>query len=76
MIRTCQGPDRFRSNCWPAAVVLDGVDSPTVEHASQAAKTLNPALRVRIREASTPGEAKRLGRAIARRLEWDTVRRA
>lgn len=76
MIREFQGPYWFLSNFWPAAVVLDGIEYPTVEHAYQAAKTLDPALRLRIRAAATPGEAKRLSRAIPRRLDWDEVRLA
>ena len=38
----------------PAPVVLDGATYPTVEHAYQAAKTLNEAERKTIRENPDP----------------------
>lgn len=66
------------SNFAPVPASYDGVEYPTGEHAFNAAKSLDPAVRQRIREAGSPGEAKRLGgpRGIARlRPGWDdTVR--
>ena len=62
--------DRFRekyaflSNFHPSEVGMDGLLYPTVEHAYQAAKTLNPGLRAAIRTAGTPGYAKQMGRAM------------
>ena len=47
---------------------------PSVEHAFQAAKTLDPLARELIRTAPTPKEAKRLGRAVDLRLDWEDVK--
>jgi ribA/ribD-fused uncharacterized protein len=50
----------FLSHFHPAPVVLDGETWPTVEHYYQAQKSLDPAYRQAIREATSPGHAKRL----------------
>ena len=69
------------SNFYPAPVrLLDGLDYPpdceypTVEHAYQAAKTLHPHERERVRDAATPGKAKRLGREVTMRPDWEAVK--
>jgi ribA/ribD-fused uncharacterized protein len=69
-----QGEHRWLSNFWPAAVYLKSIRYPTVEHAYQAAKTLNPDMRERILLAPTPAEAKRLGRTVTLRKDWNTVK--
>jgi ribA/ribD-fused uncharacterized protein len=72
-----QGEFRFLSNFWPAQVTLDGVTYPTVEHAYQAAKTLDHGLRRRISVAETPGKAKRLGKMgqlFPLRSDWNEVK--
>lgn len=68
------GPWRFLSNFEPAPVTFDGIVYPTVEHAYQAAKTLDEAERARIAAAETPGRAKRLGRTVTMRADWDAVK--
>lgn len=47
------------------------VTYPTGEHAFNAAKTVDPAERAAIVAASSPGEAKRLGRRATLRPGWD-----
>ena len=74
MIREFQGEYRWLSNFWPCRVVLDGAVYPSVEHAYQAAKTTDPAERARIRVCATPGEAKRMGRTVKVRPDWDQVK--
>ena len=69
-----QGENRFLSNFYPSRVEFDGVVYPTVEHAYQAAKTLDPELRKKVRDAVKPGAAKRLGRGVALRADWETVK--
>lgn len=64
----------FLSNFHPATVTLDGKRYPTVEHAYQASKTTDESARDLIRKAKTPGEAKKLGRALPLRPDWDDVR--
>lgn len=75
MIREFQGDHRFLSNFWPAVVHLDGTYYPSVEHAYQAAKFVEPARRTAIRNALTPGEAKKLARMwVTTTPDWDTKR--
>jgi ribA/ribD-fused uncharacterized protein len=73
-ITSFSGPNRFLSNFWPAIVHLDGVDYPTVEHAYVAAKTLDTIKRAEVHRAATPGEAKRIGRKLQLRPDWDDVK--
>lgn len=47
---------------------------PTVEHYFQAMKTLDPKERGWIAAAPTPGEAKRRGRAVKLRPDWEEVK--
>lgn len=68
------GEYRFLSNFYPAKVTYDGVTYKTVEHAYQAAKTLDPAERLHIQVAALPGDAKRIGRTVTLRPGWDTLR--
>jgi ribA/ribD-fused uncharacterized protein len=46
----------------------------TVEHAYQAAKTFDLDERRVIRKVNTPGEAKRLGKKVTMRQDWDLVK--
>jgi hypothetical protein len=68
------GKYRFLSNFWPVELFYDDVHFPSVEHAYQAAKTLDPDLRHKISQARTPGEAKRLGRLTTLRSDWELVK--
>jgi len=73
-IDSFQGPHRFLSNFWPAVVMLDGVEYPTVEHAYVAAKTLDPSARAQVAAIETPGAVKRFGRSLKLREDWDDVK--
>lgn len=64
----------FLSNFFDAAVQLDGQWYPTVEHAFQAAKTADATERARVRAAGSPGVAKRLGRKVTLRADWESVK--
>jgi len=74
MIKSFTGEYRFLSNFYPAVVVLDGKEYPTVEHAYQAAKTADEAEREKIRLAASPVQAKRLGKVVSLRSDWDAVK--
>lgn len=63
---------RFLSNFHYVDVVFDGVTYPTVEHAYQAAKTLDS--RSLFYTASEPKEARRLGQKVKLRPDWDTIK--
>ncbi|MGL5775335.1 MAG: NADAR family protein [Aeromonas veronii] len=68
------GEWRFLSNFHPATVVMDGVEYPTVEHAYQAAKSNCHNTRIWVRDMPTAGAAKKAGRKITVRPDWDDVK--
>lgn len=68
-----QNEYRFLSNFYPSEVHLDGAVYPSVEAAFQAAKCLDPALRKPF-ETMNPSQAKRAGRRVDLRPDWDQVR--
>jgi N-glycosidase YbiA len=70
VIDSFQGEYRFLSNFWPAVVRFDGMTYPTVEHAYQAAKTMDMKERLRISELATPGLAKKAGKKVKMRSDW------
>lgn len=70
-----RGRFAFLSNVAPCPVRLGGVVYPTVEHAYQAAKTVDPVQRETIRRATTPAAAKHLGRSVVVRGDWDDIKR-
>lgn len=65
---------RFLSNFYPARVVYEGIEYPTSEHAYQAAKTLDIFQRQNVAMLRTPAEAKRYGKAVSMRPDWDDVK--
>lgn len=70
------GPNRFLSNFWFCNIRFEGVLYPSTEHAFQAAKTLSTAHRKSIAQACSAADAKRLGRRVSLRPDWDQVRTA
>src|SRR4051794_31274057 len=74
MIERFDGEYAFLSNFWPSPLVRDGITYPTVEHAFQAAKAVDRLERQRIAALPTPGAAKRAGRKVAIRPDWETVK--
>lgn len=74
MIDSFSGAYHFLSNFSAAEVWLDGMSFPTVEHAYQAAKTFDIRARVKIQHADTPNEAKKLGRKVTLREDWEEVK--
>lgn len=67
-----KGPWCFLSNFFPSTIVYKGITYPTVEHAYQAAKTMDKGKRFAISEAKSPAMAKKMGRAIkSLRKNWD-----
>lgn len=77
MIDQFTGEHYFLSNFFdPAPVVYDDTEYPTTEHAYQAAKTLDPEERRQIQKAPTPGQAKKLGRRVKLRRDWESIKDA
>jgi|SRR5215472_9972582 len=74
MISEFKGKYQFLSNFYPAPVRLDGLFYRSVEHAYQAAKTNSPKEREDIRKTIKPGDAKRLGRKVTLRDDWEVVK--
>ncbi|AOR78551.1 hypothetical protein BES08_07020 [Novosphingobium resinovorum] len=68
------GAHRFLSNFWPAAVSLDHIIYPTVEHAYQAAKSVEPAKRAIVRMMPNPAMARTAGRRLGVRRDWVAVK--
>lgn len=68
------GPNDFLSNFHPSPIVLEGIRYPTVEHAFQAFKTLDVTKRREIAMLRSPGAAKRAGRRLALRPDWEQVK--
>lgn len=68
------GEHAFLSNFYPSPIEMDNKMWPTVEHAYQACKTRDPAEREKIRQAKTPGVAKRLGRQVKLREDWEACK--
>lgn len=68
--------DRFRflSNFYLCTVTFQGRDYPSSEHAFQAAKTYDLSSKEMIRRATSPGDAKRMGRRARLRKDWEAVK--
>lgn len=74
IIDNFSGDYEFLSNFYPCNVVYDGLKFETTEHAFQAAKTLNIEERLQVMACDTPGKAKRMGRKVTLRPDWDQVK--
>lgn len=64
----------FLSNFYKSTIRYNGKLYKTVEHAYQATKTLDESQQEMIRNAATPAEAKKLGRIVTLRLDWDQIK--
>ena len=64
------------SNFYPVVIHLEGINFPSVEHAFVAAKSTDVFFRKRIAELppDKAGKAKRMGRKIYIRADWDMVK--
>lgn len=69
------GKYSFLSNFYQADIEYEGRTYPTIEHALQAAKTLDAQARYVISIAEGPARAKMLGRMLSnRRPNWNDIR--
>ena len=68
------GEFSFLSNFYPSPIKYEGPTWATVEHAYQAAKTLDMSEKKAIWGAATPGKAKQLGRKVEMRPDWEGVK--
>lgn len=67
------GKHRWLSNFYPVSILFEGTVYPSVEHAYVAAKTEVVALRALV-PTMTAGEAKRFGRRLILRANWDDLK--
>lgn len=77
MINRFQGEYRFLSNFWYPQQKLtlgDNIWYPTIEHAYQAAKSTNLDIRKIISNLPKPGLAKKMGREISIRPDWESIK--
>ena len=78
MINSFDKEYAFLSNFYPSIIYLkienDWYPCPTVEHAYQASKTINPREQLSIVFAKTPGLAKHLGRKVSLRFDWEDIK--
>lgn len=75
MINQFKDEYRWLSNFEPCDVQFDGATYPSVEHAYQAAKTVDLAERESLLTL-TAGQAKRQGRKVTMRPDWDDIKLA
>lgn len=69
------GEYAFLSNFYPCRVYMgDGVDYPSVEHAFQAMKSTDLKDRAMISAIKNPGDAKRAGKRLKLRENWEDIK--
>lgn len=76
MIDRFDGDYAFLSNFYPSLIFdsNDGFVYPTVEHFFQAKKSVILKERELISKAETPGQAKRMGRKVQLRSDWEDIK--
>lgn len=75
IISSFKGNYGFLSNFFPSPLSFEGRTYRSLEHAFQAAKTVDPVKRRLIAEATSSLQAKQLGRLLnPLRPHWDTLR--
>ena len=75
MIDRFDGEYSFLSNFELSPFTVNGIVFPTMEHYFQAMKATNQEDLLEIAKASTPGKAKRLGRKVKIRPDWEYVKK-
>jgi ribA/ribD-fused uncharacterized protein len=74
MIKEFQGEFRFLSNFAPSPIVYNGAVYKTGEHLYQALKAADEKDHINIRFAPHAGAAKKLGKTITVREDWDVIK--
>lgn len=72
MIDEFKGDYRFLSNFFERRIIYRGMEFASNEHAFQAAKAKHSDEMVWVAEAPTPGQAKRRGRQVSLRDDWES----
>lgn len=74
IIDNFDGDYAFLSNFAHSFIISEGIGYPTVEHAFQAYKTKDREERLAIAKEPSPGKAKRAGRRVTLRDDWETIK--
>lgn len=74
LIDKFDGEYAFLSNFYYSPITIGDITYPTVEHYFQAMKTMDINARREIAAAETPGKAKRMGRSVTLRPDWEAVK--
>ena len=74
MIDSFDGKYAFLSNFYPVSISYQGLTYPSVEHAYQASKSIETFERWTILTCRTPGLAKKLGRTLKIRSNWEEIK--
>lgn len=74
IVPSFSGEWRWLSNFWPCNVELDGIIYPSSEHAFVAHKSIHEPVRRQVAEIPSPGMAKKFGRSIALRKDWERIK--
>lgn len=64
----------FLSNFYPCFIEYEGLRFPSVEHAFQAAKCKHAYDMIQFTVIPTPGQAKKIGRLVDIRDDWESVK--
>ncbi len=75
IIDSFKGEYKFLSNFYPVTIKFNDITYPSVEHGYQASKAYDKRTKFKIANITTPGDAKKAGRKIKMRLDWDTMKR-
>lgn len=73
-ITSFRGDHSFLSNFYPCKIVYRGREYKTAEHAFQAQKCVNKDDIIKIQEANNPQMAKRIGKEVKLREDWEDVK--
>ena len=74
VISSFRGSNAFLSNMYPIILRIDGQIYPSAEHAFQAMKSTDPNQRAAISVCRSPEEAKKAGRLVELRSDWEHVK--
>ncbi len=73
-IKSFSGKYQFLDNFFACDVVYEGIMYPSTEHAFQAAKTTDVEIRKKFRLYETFADAKRKGRQLKLRPDWEEIK--
>ena len=74
MIDSFDGEYAFLSNFYPVSIPYQGLTYPSVEHAYQASKSIETFERWAVLTSRTPGLAKKIGRTLNIRSNWEEIK--